>query len=642
MKDIRLLTVEISNFMGIKHFVLDTEDGSSVSINAMNAMGKSTVFNAVLWLFFGKNKSGEEKFGIRPVDEDGNRIHDVDIVVEGLIQADGKQFVLKKTSREKLVKKRGTETAQYSGNEILYEIDGYPRKESEYKAFIAELIPEDVFKILTNPLHFASLPWKQQRELLMRFVMDKSDADLAKEFGGFDLLIPELEKAPSLEEIKTKFSRIKKDLENRQKELPIRIDELNGQIVEGSEKNIRSQIESLDAEIAAEKEKDARKKDLEMQAVTAKGEILQYEASVRKQTTAKRAITQQMLDEAVKVFHDAEIASERKEAEIPGLKARVTMLKAEGDRLNVMLSEAENQKMAPFDENETICPNCGQKYPENRLAEIRERHEAETKSYNASRTLKIASIRASIAENDKNTVDAELTLSEAISASTQLLLRKQECEKTVTSVKNDLNNIEVEEPIFELDPEWKKLTEKYSKLDAAASAIRPDPDAVRMAEAEKRQFMNQLAMLSKNIEIRERIKSLQEELRLVSQKIADQERIMYLLEMFTRRKLETISDQVNSHFQKVNFVLFNRQENGGIQETCSISVDGVTWQNLNDSDRILAGLDVINSLQDLYGTEAFVFIDNSECINDFRIPKMRNQMILLRVTDDRSLRVEVI
>ena len=56
MKQIKLLTLEINNFMGIRHYLLDTENGKNVSIKGMNASGKSTIFNSAIWLLFGKNK----------------------------------------------------------------------------------------------------------------------------------------------------------------------------------------------------------------------------------------------------------------------------------------------------------------------------------------------------------------------------------------------------------------------------------------------------------------------------------------------------------------------------------------------------------------------------------------------------------
>ena len=46
MKDIRLLSVELWNFAGLKHFLLDLRCMNAI-ISGRNATGKTTLFNAL-------------------------------------------------------------------------------------------------------------------------------------------------------------------------------------------------------------------------------------------------------------------------------------------------------------------------------------------------------------------------------------------------------------------------------------------------------------------------------------------------------------------------------------------------------------------------------------------------------------------
>ena len=62
---------------------------------------------------------------------------------------------------------------------------------------------------------------------------------------------------------------------------------------------------------------------------------------------------------------------------------------------------------------------------------------------------------------------------------------------------------------------------------------------------------------------------------------------------------------------------------------------------MNSGHRIVAGLDIIQSLSELYGVTAPIFIDNAESLNEFNVPDMVEQMILLSVSDDCELKVEV-
>ena len=70
-------------------------------------------------------------------------------------------------------------------------------------------------------------------------------------------------------------------------------------------------------------------------------------------------------------------------------------------------------------------------------------------------------------------------------------------------------------------------------------------------------------------------------------------------------------------------------------------MNGVPYSTLNSGHRIVAGLDIIRSLSELYGVSVPIFVDNAESLNEFNVPDMASQMILLSVSDDKELKVEV-
>ena len=151
----------------------------------------------------------------------------------------------------------------------------------------------------------------------------------------------------------------------------------------------------------------------------------------------------------------------------------------------------------------------------------------------------------------------------------------------------------------------------------------------------------EIAKASKNIEIDERIVELETEQKEGGQRAADMEKMLYLLESFIRAKMMKISDSINQHFKTVNFKLFETLLNGGLKECCECTVGGVPYSTLNSGHRIVAGLDIIQSLSELYGVTATIFVDNAESLNEFNVPDMSAQMILLSVSDDKELKVEV-
>ena len=149
-----------------------------------------------------------------------------------------------------------------------------------------------------------------------------------------------------------------------------------------------------------------------------------------------------------------------------------------------------------------------------------------------------------------------------------------------------------------------------------------------------------IAKASMNVEIDERIAELQAEQKEIGQKVADQEQMLYLLEEFIRFKLDKVSESINSHFKTVNFKLFEMQLNGGMKDCCECTVNGVPYSTLNSGHRIVAGIDIICSLSELYGVSVPIFVDNAESLNEFNVPDMDTQLILLSVSADKQLTVD--
>lgn len=227
---IRLKSLHLENFKGIQNITVDFS--RRTNIHGANATGKTTIFDGFTWLLFNKDSAGNEKFDIRPLDAEGKRIDNVEIKATALLDVDGTEVELSKVQKQNWVKKRGTDTVSLQGNINSFEVDGYPKLESDYKAYINQLIPEDLFKILTSPQYFAGMDWKKQRTVLMKLAGGVSDLEIAKEDAKFALLIPELEKAPSTDDIRKKYAKALSEWKKRQAELPARIDEVSRQLVD--------------------------------------------------------------------------------------------------------------------------------------------------------------------------------------------------------------------------------------------------------------------------------------------------------------------------------------------------------------------------------------------------------------------------
>ena len=680
--NIKLKSLHIENFKGIK--VLDVFFGDKTKIKGQNASGKTTVFDAFTWLLFNKNSLGEEKFNVRPLDARGNRIDNVEIKVAAVLNVDGREVELSKVQKQKWVKKRGTNMTELQGNENLFEIDGYPKSEKDYKAYISGLVDEELFKILTNPQFFSSMKWKEQRDILMKFVSEISDIELAKQFNRvddaytnqFDALIPELEKAPSTDDIHKKFSKALSEWKKKQAEIPVRIDELSKSLVqvdvaeqELAKIELERKISELDDKITSSDNVVGNLVSESMQLQMDMSVIMQdmnRELSQRRNKMEGFVFDSKVELEKVK---DAILKKEKYICEaklcIEDAEKRRADLGSEYKKITAnAFDEAPYQfdeSKWVFDEKSTICSLCGQVLPSDRIAEIRDDFESRKvkAKTDAENSLKFA--REQFMSQKKSKLKAIETVGfeqkESINFMTseiekaqveieELKKKEQENSLNLSNWEKQLSEIP-KEADYSQNEEYVKLKVRYDEVSVKIKKLKTSTDVTDAFKEERKQLVveldsvkGEIAKATKNVEIEERIGELEEQQREVGQKVADQEKMLYMLEHFIKAKMLRISEFINSKFNTVSWKLFEEQLNGGMRECCECTVNGVPYSTLNSGHRIVAGLDIIQSLSELYGVNAPIFVDNAESLNEYNVPDMAAQMILLAVSDDKELKVE--
>lgn len=651
MKQVTLKKMVIDNFKGCNHREIVFSDNTKIS--GQNASGKTTILDAFTWLLFNKDSGDNEKFAIRPLDADGNQIDNIEISVVAVLDIDGKEHELKKTQKQNWVKKRGAEEAKFQGNVNSFEIDGYPRKDAEFKAFIAEIINEDTFKMITRPDYFVNLPWKDQRATLMRFVSDISDVELASGKDEFAILLPELEKAPSTDDIQKKYSAQKKSLTTTLKELPVRIDEIEKSKVVVDVADLELQKADLERKIAdcdsriKDASEDGKLTQLETERKAAKAELDAYVAE--KSAENSKAVSE----------HDA--LMRKYDSEIDAINREISKLedeKTSGEKHIISLTEhkkaaadkwkevkARKFNKIEFDENDEVCPVCNRRLPEDQIDQLH----ADFEKNEIARNEKFESEKQ--AEIDRITKDGK----EACAQIDAEKLKIIDIGKRIDHLKADIDGTiktksehsEVVQEDYTVSAKYKELSARLSDAEKQIENAKNNNVDVSAIQTERAGYktdldacVKQIALNARNVEIDERIAELQTEQRETAQKIADAEKMLFALEQFVKFKMDRVSNEINSHFDGIKWNLFNVLINGGITETCECSYNGVRYGDLNSGHRIVAGLEIIKAMQVLDDTCAPVWIDNAESLNDFNMPDMDCQIVRLCVTDDKELVIE--
>lgn len=635
--------ISLQNFKGCNNATY-TFDGKNVTVCGPNGSGKTTIFDAFTWLLFGKDSLDNAKFEIRPLDKNGKQIDNVEICVVATLEIDGKEVELKKTQKQNWVKKRGTQNPVLQGNVNEYEIDGYPRSEKDYKEYINGIVSDDLFKMLTNPTYFPNMPWKEQRAVIMKLVTKVSDVELAKKLKKFAPLVDEIEKAPSIDDIKNKYQKSLNELKKKQVELPVRIDEISNSKVDIDVAELELLKNSLNEQIADVKSKiaDANKQFEERQKLSDGIMELKFAESdlVRKANEDNIKESREIEDKiADKKFLVSKVKKTISDTE-KEIVLNKDVIKHYETELNKARDEWNAEKEREFDENSLICPYCKQEYSADKKEQLR----ADFKVHKEAELNRITDKGNKAKEN----LEIEKTTLSRLEA--ELPEHKKSLKmlnNAIASLEKQLSELPTSIDMTGTD-EYKAIQSQLAEKEQAMSQMNSADEVRKSLNAELEDLQSQLiecekkiAMSQKNIEIDERIEELQAEQREVAQKIADVEKMLYLLDEFIKYKLDKISDSINAMFEGISFKLFDIQLNGGVKEVCECTVNGVPYGSLNNGHRIIAGLQIIKALQKLYGAYLPIFIDNAESVNDFNLPDMDCQLIKLKVSDDKDLRIEV-
>lgn len=666
--NVQLKKLRLSHFKGIKS--LELEFGPEENfIYGANATGKTTVFDAIWFLFFGKDSEGKAEFGIKTRDENGNHIEKVDHEVYGEFLIDGISHSFQRTYKQKWSK-----DGVLTGHTTDYEINGLPvRLESEYKKQVEEFFKEETFKLITNPLFFNSLKTTERRNILISLGSNFSPIQILDTLPSKrrkSPFIQDLEKllteGARIEQIKLKASRDKKNYQDEKDAIPDRIDEAKRNMPEVynfeeleeiiNEKKV--ELSSIEKQISeAQDQYRAKNKavtDHNNKVFEAKTKLQKLEFTAQQEFNKWQNDQNKYPNELRDKINDLQTKGKNLSASIKDMEPFIQRRKANISSLEnvVAKQEAERSKLVEdwkeenskeFIWNGSTCPSC------ERALEGAQAFDAEEKAkarFNKDKDSILADIvrrgenlKAQISENKASIEQAN---NEIRSKSKQ----KEESESELAQINEEITTIESEinewyatpqegkEVSDFLSDEAKDLKAKITELENSVPEVDP-LDTAKLVEA-KDSINSQLEELQKSMGHKEtiektnkRIDELKAKESELAQAISNAEGLEQACIDFAKAKVEMIETEINSKFSMVRFNLFRNNLQGNEEEVCETMFNGNDYPNLNNAGKIQAGLDIINGLSRHYGLHLPIFIDNRESVT--WIPEVESQLINLVV-----------
>jgi len=668
MTEIRIKKLTFHYFKGL----IDKEinfNGLNVNICGRNETGKTTIADGWNWLLFGKDSDGKTDFEVKTLNPDNTIIDGVDHIVEGDLVVNGIDITLKRVLHEKWEKKRGTNFTVFTGNETLCFYDGVPLSITEYTARINKILDESQFKLVTNPMYFnVILKWQQRREILAKMAGDVTNDQIFDKLitvsnkQQYIELINLLNQGKSLSDIKAKASADRKRIKDQLDQIPPRIDELkrnipvvqNWEEIEKEISNVNHEINLINENISGKvsskesllKTKHERTERIQALKTEQSSIVFSHNSQAQEEANKKNTARQELIQKRTQLItQKSGVSSDigSKNDFLSSKSRHLSMLKERRDQLRKDWEE-ENSKELGLSLDGITCPIYKIKCADQEANKLFSKdQESSITRFNEGKKNNLDKINENGIELSKQIEVVEKEISdleiEVIQLSKQLKSLEEEFESVDRKIS--LTPVVGADLIdFSSVTEWQEIQLEIEKLELVVD----ETVDTSIYESSRKEKENELYELKKSLDTKEqiertnqRIHQLNEESNRLAQEQSNIECLEFLVQEFTKCKMDEVEKRVNGNFKYVKFKMFDKQINGSEVECCEALINGVPFSSANNAAKINAGIDIINAVGCFYGINVPIFVDNAESINEILVTP--SQLIRLVVSFDEKLTV---
>lgn len=639
---------------------LDTDFSMKTVLSGQNEVGKSTVKRIILDVLNCHDENDREITGIRPHDENGVEIDDVDITRAVTFEIDGKEKTLKKVTRQG----RNKDGEVCSGHTDYY-VNDVTYKMVEYNEFINDNIADlKILPFCLNAMTLLLKPPTNQRTTLSTFFGTHKNPEICDMFPQFAELKPMFDDG-DVDQLK-KVCRGKlngtggrngsKGLVKERDEISTRIDTIHSTNeytdlaeLELQKKTYEPQLKEIEDKLSDYNKILESKQKATEDIMNLKFELSDMEREANADNQKKRMELRLQIDGFDVSIRKTESMIRAKKANIKNFEGTVRIYT---ENLAKVRADWRKAKALSFDESSVNCPMCGQRLPEDTIESLRtdfsdkklkKLKELEDKGNSLSSDSK--EFIQAIEDKKKEIADLEAELKE--------LTEKRD---TVAN-KIERDNIAKELGMVPTDvdmtgnSEYQALKATIEEKEKALADENDTSELIRKLKNERNELLRQVSSVDTKIElgvannkrIDDSIADLEDKRTDLNQEIADWERKLDLLKEFTRKKNELLQADVNKYLEFATAKLFRPLLNGDTEECCDFVYNGEAYaRNLNHGARMLTEVDICRAFQKAANVNFPIIIDDTESVDDWRIPQIDNQLIMLKHTQDKELVIEAV
>lgn len=662
MDKITLKQLKLLNFKGLRDTTITFSNVTNIFGD--NGTGKTTIFDAFLWLMFGKDSANRTDFNIKTLDTNNKAFHKMTHEVSALIRVDEDEVTIRRSYKENWPTKKGTATETFSGHKQDFYWNDVPLNETEFKKKIAAILDEGLFKLITNTSYFVTLKWQDRRSVLEKLAGEITNAMVFDSIltpgnkDQFTSLINALNAKKSLYEYRSEISNKKKIIRDQKDLLPSRIDEakrslpdfVNYASIETKLDQSKKDLEKVDTLIQnktlalQDKQQVINGKLHQVQSLTTEARNIEF-AEKNKVQDRKREREQVIMNLKHELRNKLDDAT-RKAIEISNDHSRKKSLQAQQQELRSKWAAIDKEALE-FKDNEFTCPACKRAYE---ATDIEAKKTQMISNFNQDK-----SRRLNMVTSEGKKVTAEVGAIDTII--NDFKTRSELLQNEINDLKQKIASAEQENTKFSSDDqsafekamsgnqEHKKIIDQISLLNNEINKPIAGGDNTELLSKKKeislqiQGYQQEISLKGQREKIEARITELQNQESEMAQELARLEGIEFSIMQFEKSKMDMLETKVNSMFKIVKFKMFDTLINQGEVACCETLINGIPYSDANTASKIQAGVDIINTLCNFYNISAPIFIDNRESV--FLIPDSESQIIsLIASKPDKQLRIE--